>query len=212
MKIRTLSDLNDILDEEFAWRLKELADLKFIAQSSPSTKESSAIRAGLPLAYAHWEGFVKASAQYYLNFVLMQKIDLGKLQTCFIALSSRNLLNKFSESNRTFLYHELVTHLTSESVLMAPANYSTLINTRANLNSSVFTDISTSVGISPKSYETKFKFIDESLLKRRNEIAHGNYLDIDATSFRQIVDEVIGLLRLFKNDILNTASTKAYLK
>jgi hypothetical protein len=200
MKIRTVNDLSDRLDTEFSWRLKELADLKMVVKTTEKLKQSSMIRAGLPLTYAHWEGFVKSSAQFYLNFVLMQKHELKELSSCFLALSAQKLLNNFTYSNRTSLQLELVNHLT------------TIINTKANLNSAVFTDISLSIGIKVTQYETKFNFIDESLLKRRNEIAHGNYLDIDSTAFREIVDEVIGLMRQFKNDIMNNAVQKSYLR
>jgi hypothetical protein len=212
MKIRTVNDLSDRLDTEFSWRLKELADLKMVVKTTEKLKQSSMIRAGLPLTYAHWEGFVKSSAQFYLNFVLMQKHELKELSSCFLALSAQKLLNNFTYSNRTSLQLELVNHLTTNSSLSATANYSTIINTKANLNSAVFTDISLSIGIKVTQYETKFNFIDESLLKRRNEIAHGNYLDIDSTAFREIVDEVIGLMRQFKNDIMNNAVQKSYLR
>jgi hypothetical protein len=212
MKIRTVNDLSDRLDAEFSWRLKELADLKVLVKTTEKLKQSSMIRAGLPLTYAHWEGFVKSSAQFYLNFVLMQKHELKELSSCFLALSAQNLINKFTYSNKTSLQLDLVNHLTTNSSLSATANYSTTINTKANLNSSVFTDISLSIGIAIAPYETKFNFIDESLLKRRNEIAHGNYLDIDSTAFREIVDEVIGLMRQFKNDIMNSAIQKSYLR
>lgn len=212
MKIRTVNDLSDRLDTEFSWRLKELADLKLLVKSTEKLKRSSMIRAGLPLTYAHWEGFVKSSAQFYLNFVLIQKHDLKDLSLCFLALSAQKLLNSFTNSNRTSLQLDLVNHLTSNSSLSATASYSTAINTKANLNSSVFTDISLSIGIDLAPYETKFNFIDESLLKRRNEIAHGNYLDIDSTAFRDIVDEVIGLMRQFQNDIMNNAVQRSYLR
>ena len=212
MKIRIVNDLSDRLDAEFSWRLKELADIKVLVKTTEKLKQSSIIRAGLPLTYAHWEGFVKSSAQYYLNFVLMQKHELKELSSCFLALSAQKLLNNFTHANRTSLQLELVEHLTTNSSLSSIANYSTIINTKANLNSSVFTDISLSIGIDVGSYETKFNFIDESLLRRRNEIAHGNYLDIDATAFREIVDEVIGLIRQFKNDIMNSAIQKSYLR
>ncbi|RYY45747.1 MAG: hypothetical protein EOO06_15905 [Chitinophagaceae bacterium] len=212
MKIRTLNELSDRLDGEFAWRLKELADLKVLVRNAENLIQSSMVRAGLPLAYAHWEGFVKSSAQFYLNFVLMQKHDLKSLSSSFLALSAQKILNTFTQTNRTLLQLELVDHLTSSTSLNAVASYSTTINTKANLNSAVFTDISLMIGVDLTPYETKFKFIDESLLKRRNEIAHGNYLDIDAKAFREIVDEVIVLLRQFKNDLLNNASQRKYLK
>src|SRR5690606_28940430 len=107
MKLRTINDLSDQLDHEFSWRLKELADLKLLVRNTNNLKQLSIIRAGLPLTYAHWEGFIKAAAQLYLNFVLMQKHELHKLSSCFIALSAQKIINNFTHSNRTSLRLEL---------------------------------------------------------------------------------------------------------
>lgn len=211
-KTRTSSDFIDAIDEDFSWRLKELADLKLSVRSLDIARVKSFLRAGLPLAYAHWEGFVKSSAQQYLAFVLIQKRNLEELKPCFIALSAKRILNNFAEARKTELQFELISFLTSDQTMKAKASYSTDINTKSNLSSSVFEDIALSIALDPKPYETKFKFIDESLLKRRNHIAHGNYLDLDAESFRGVVDEVITLLRQFKTDISNMVVNKTYLK
>jgi len=55
-KIRTLSQLEDFLDREFSWRLKEIADLRFLARFSGRLRKNTMVRAGVPLLYAHWGG------------------------------------------------------------------------------------------------------------------------------------------------------------
>ena len=210
-KIRTLTALSEQLDSEFSWRLKELADYKFLLKEVNSSRHLSLIRAGVPLIYAHWEGFVKASAQYYLAFVLAQKAKVRELSPCFVAMSKRSLLYKYREENRSRVHNRLVEELMRSDHLEKVASFSASINTRSNLNSVVFTDISLSIGVPLSNYETRFKFIDESLLKRRNEIAHGAYLDIDSSTFIDIIDGVILLLRLFKTDIENAAALKKYM-
>jgi hypothetical protein len=209
---RTSTDFIGVIDGDFAWRLKELADLKMSVKGMDISRVKSFVRAGLPLAYAHWEGFVKSSAQYYLGFVLLQKRNLEELKPCFIALSARKILNSFAETRRTELQFQLVQFLTSDKTMKAKASYNIDINTKSNLSSSVFEDIALSINLDLTFYETKFKFIDESLLKRRNQIAHGNYLDLDAVSFRNLVEEVIILIRQFKTDISNMALNQSYLK
>ena len=47
-------------------------------------------------------------------------------------------------------------------------------------------------------------------MKRRNGIAHGEYLDLSGEDFRTLADEVIKLLRMYKTDIENLASSDAY--
>jgi hypothetical protein len=74
----------------------------------------------------------------------------------------------------------------------------------------VFENIASSIGIKIQPYESRFKLMDESLLSRRNKIAHGEYLDLDADSWRDLADEVISLMRDFKTDMENAASTSAF--
>ena len=49
MKIRTLSAFQDALDHEFAWRLKEIASLKFGVKQGGALAAPTIIRAGLAL-------------------------------------------------------------------------------------------------------------------------------------------------------------------
>src|SRR5690606_4913035 len=79
MKLRTASSAQDKIDEEFAWRLKEIADLKLQTSLSLGDRRKTIIRSGVPLLYAHWEGFVKASAQHFINFVSNQSIAYREL-------------------------------------------------------------------------------------------------------------------------------------
>jgi MAE_28990/MAE_18760-like HEPN len=58
-KLRTLSLLQDYLDGELAWRIKELADMKYSVKKAESDRKRTVIRASLALLYAHWEGFIK---------------------------------------------------------------------------------------------------------------------------------------------------------
>ena len=175
-------------------------------------KISGGIRAGVPLMYAHWEGFVKNTAQLYLNFVLTQKLKTKELNTCFVALSKRKLINDYKNSGRSAMHNRLVKELTEDEFLEKTVSFAISVNTKSNLNSTVFTDIANSIGINTLDFETRFNFIDESLLRRRNEIAHGNYLDIDRDSFIEIVDGVVHLLRLFKTQVENSASLEKYKK
>ena len=61
------------------------------------------------------------------------------------------------------------------------------------------------MGIDAKPYETKFNLIDSSLLKRRNCIAHGEYLELELNSYRLLADEVLALMRQLKTDIENSS-------
>lgn len=86
------------------------------------------------------------------------------------------------------------------------------IDTESNLKAHVFEQIAASIGINLNAYESRFNLIDESLVARRNRIAHGEYLDIDSNGWRTLADDVIALMRNFKTDIENAASLSRFLK
>ena len=67
MKLRTVENLIDFLNEDIAWRKKELSSLKNNILQANVKLRLTAIRAGVVLLYAHWEGFIKRSAEAYLN-------------------------------------------------------------------------------------------------------------------------------------------------
>ena len=84
------------------------------------------------------------------------------------------------------------------------------IRTESNLSSTVFENIAMSIGVAFAPYAPFANLIDKSLLDRRNRIAHGEYLEVDEAGYSALADEVIKLLRMYKTDIENLASTGAY--
>lgn len=211
MKIRSLSILQEVLDSGFAWRIKEISNLKIsVASKSLSLAQSTLIRAGIPLLYAHWEGFVKQSSQDYLEYVSSQRLKYGELSSCFVVFGAKKHLTSVVESRRAYINIAAVDFFRNCAEERADLTLSNAINTKSNLKSEVFIDIATSLGISFSPYSAYSNFIDESLLARRNAIAHGEYLDVDGDAFRKLADEVIHLLRMYKTDIQNLASTGAF--
>jgi len=165
-KIRILSQLEDFLDREFSWRLQEIADLRFFARSSARLRRNTIVRAGVPLLYAHWEGFVKNASLAYLNFVSNQRLRYDQLASCFIVFGLKKKLNQLSLSRRSHLNREIVDFLLAELSERAVLKMGDAIDTESNLSSSVFENIALSVGIDPEPFKTKYHLIDESLLER----------------------------------------------
>jgi hypothetical protein len=77
-KLRTISDIQNYLENEFGWRIQEISNLKNIISNTDSIEIRSLLRAGIPILYAHWEGFVKKSSEAYLNFVTNQGLSYNK--------------------------------------------------------------------------------------------------------------------------------------
>ncbi|WP_243286618.1 MAE_28990/MAE_18760 family HEPN-like nuclease [Geothrix terrae] len=212
MKPRTSSQLQDFLDQEFAWRLKEIANLKNVINGTGSLEKKTLIRASLALLYAHWEGFIKASSFAFLFFIEHQGLKYNELQSCFSVLGLKGKLNSLKSSKQMDQNKEILEFIINELDQPAKLKFDGAIRTESNLNSEIFENISISIGINPAPYQTKYHLIDESLLKRRNGIAHGDYIDISGSDYKNLADEVLQLLRNFKTDIENSIILNAYKK
>lgn len=202
-KIRTIDELQNKLDQEFSWRLVEISYLKSVLAKTPEKKKTALIRACVPILYAHWEGFVKQSAKFYLNYVSCQRLKYKELNDCFVAVGLMRELSAYGSKNGSL---SSVNFFRKKMNDVAVFPKDGVINTKSNLNSEVMNDILSMIGFDNKNYQTKNNFIDESLLARRNSIAHGEYVDLSFDSYEDISDTVISLLRQFKNDIENNAS------
>ncbi len=209
-RLRTITDFQDAIDAEHAWRLKELANYVLTIRTKESPARRVLVRAGVPLVYAHWEGFVKCASLTYLKYVGDQRLRYADLSPCFVVFGVKRHLGHLVSSKKSRLNIQAVEFFTESMNERANLVLAKAVNTESNLSSSVFEDIALSLGIDSEPYRTKFNLIDESLLNRRNRIAHGEFLDIEADEFRTLTDQVIGLMRCYKNDILNAASSSAY--
>jgi hypothetical protein len=80
-----------------------------------------------------------------------------------------------------------------------------------NLNTDSLIDIMGYLSLPTADFELKRQFIDESLIARRNRIAHGSYLDVAEEDLINLVSETVSLLRMFKNAVENAVVTDAHL-
>jgi hypothetical protein len=208
-KLRTLALLQDALDEDMGWRIKEISDLR-IATKKQTESARTFVRAGVALVYAHWEGFIKTASENYLNYVNNQGHTYRDLKTCFGVFGLKGRLALLGHSRQTKQNVEALNFILAEMDKPAKVDMASAIDTEANLNSKVFANIANSLDISITPYETKFNLIDESLLKRRNRVAHGEYLDLQPTEFYVLSDEVLQMMRSYKTDIQNAATSKSY--
>ncbi|WP_229273503.1 MAE_28990/MAE_18760 family HEPN-like nuclease [Burkholderia pseudomallei] len=205
-----MNQLQEFLDQGFSWRLKEIADLKIVVRGSSSLSQATIIRAGVPLVYAHWEGFVKQASQDYLRYVTGQRLSYQELASCFVVFGAKKHLSGIVESRKSAINIAAVDFFRNKLNERADLALSNSIDAKSNLNYEVFQNIAVSIGISTAPYDAYCNLIDESLLKRRNGIAHGEYLDLSGDDFRALADEVIKLLRMYKTDIEILASNSAY--
>lgn len=208
-KIRTVTQLQEALDTEMGWRIKEISAFK-IATKTDTSNRKAFVRAGVALVYAHWEGFIKTASESYLNFVGNQGHVYRDLKTCFAVFGLKGKLALLGNSRKSKTNIEALDFIMGELKNPARMNMASAIDTESNLTSKVFANIAMSLDISTTEYETKFNLIDESLVNRRNKVAHGDYLDLGAEDFLTLADDVLGMMRNYKTDLENAASLATY--
>lgn len=208
-KIRTLDQLQEALDTEMGWRIKEISAVKLATKTEDESRKVF-VRAGVAIVYAHWEGFIKAASEAYLNYVGNQGHAYRDLKSCFAVLGLKGKLALLTHSRQAKPKIDAFDFVLGELDEPARISMSSAVDTESNLTSKVFANIATALDIETGSYETKFHLIDESLVRRRNKIAHGEYLDLGADDFRTLADEVLQMMRNYKTDLENAASMKSY--
>jgi hypothetical protein len=208
---RTLSLFCEILDNDYAWRIKELSNYRNAIPREKSIAQNSLLRAGITLLYAHWEGLVRNAANQYYKFLSYQNHNTGDFQSPLIALLISGEANQLIESKKlakkVFVFDKILKELD------APAQFTNSPPIRtSNLNFDIFVDVCSLLCIDSKEFETKNEFIDKILIDRRNTIAHGKYLDLNYEDFNEVYRSVINLLRRFKDLVSNSAALKKYLR
>lgn len=213
MKIHTVENLLDCIDDEMAWRRKELTSIKSSISTARSFAKNTAIRAGVALLYSHWEGAVKNIATYYLEFVSRKKLLYSELRPCFLALTIKKEVSLIEQSNKNTIHSHIVSEVLSKQAERSCIPFEGVIKTNSNLNSTVLAEIMSSIGLSTKAYESSYNFIDEVLLAKRNCIAHGErleILDLDEERYYEMQDKILTLLDMFRTDIINAATLEQY--
>jgi RiboL-PSP-HEPN len=87
-----------------------------------------------------------------------------------------------------------------------------VITTASNLSSIVLCEITCVLGLDYSFYKTREIIIDEQLLKRRNAIAHGEYLSLDLDEYRNLRRQILTMMEYFRNQVENNAAQKLYLR
>jgi MAE_28990/MAE_18760-like HEPN len=220
IRIRTLEQLSDSLAADLVWRKKELAVLKSLIESATmsSSQEKTLLRCGITILYAHWEGFIKNSASDYLEFISMRRLKYNELSSNFVALAFKSKLKQAHETNKATIFTEAVDFIRLQLDERSSVPYKDIIQTGSNLSSSIFKEIVCILGLDYSFYETKQILIDEKLLAKRNNIAHGEYLQLDKQEYLELHSQIVGSPQLqitgimdhFRTQIENCAICESY--
>lgn len=214
MKIRSLDELDTFLDEELSWRKKELTTLMNNFASSKEKQKDHYLRVAIFIIYAHWEGFIKKAAEAYLEYVSNQKIKFNLLNSNFLALALENHLENGFSINSIYHKKNIVDFVLDELGNHHFVYKKGQINTQSNLNFEVLEKICTILGVDKTMMNLDIVWLDDRLLKYRNEIAHGERLMKEKIPFKleDLKIKIQNSLDIFKNIVSNAACQKSYLK
>ncbi|MDP8238289.1 MAG: MAE_28990/MAE_18760 family HEPN-like nuclease [Candidatus Hatepunaea meridiana] len=214
MKRISINKFSELIDNDISWRKKELSFLKTTVEKYKDNqfKEKTFIRSSYPIIYAHWEGFIKNASIYYLKYVASQNLKYSDISIELLSLALKSKLNEVVDSNRTQVFLKTTDFILNKLDYRCKIPFDIFIDTESNLNSSVLKNITMNVGIVFSDFETRANWIDLSLLKNRNKIAHGEDYEIKYEYFLDDLEMTRDLLELYRNLIENAACNKAYLR
>lgn len=212
MKIKTVEKLQDHLDRDLARRKKELINLKLLAFQSQDTMYC---RIGLVMLSAHFEGFIRIVANYYVLFVAGQQLLLKEINTNFAALFFRRIIEQDKESTKISSYmrklEKIIEDYSAEKFYVTYTSNSPIIKTDSNPSSAVFKEILISIGLSYSPYETKKNFIDRDLLSNRHAIVHGAFTEVSLDDFCTTFNVIFEIMENFKNQVIQAALTQSFI-
>lgn len=207
----TEANFSEQIIEDRNWRIKEISDLKAAIRRGDAGLQRVLLRALIAICYAHWEGYVRFSAKKYLEHVALRKFQYSELNGQFFRNYFLPRLAAFSTSKANIAERcGLVDEVLSCSGHRFSRVNDDLINTKANLNFEVFSDICLVCGVPAETFADKSTFIDVVLLKRRNAIAHGENTLVELADLDEITSDTIGLMRAFGDALENYVVLQSY--
>jgi hypothetical protein len=210
-KPRTALHLVAMLDRELSWRRVDLLFALRLVQHAKGTDIDPAIRAAVPLLYAHWEGFVKRAACLYGDYLSSQRLRFKDVQFSLSGLRAHSYVSTMADiKKRIFTTSELLESIQNIENERLSVSVSSHIDRLGNLSHEMLLQIVQFFSLPAANYIVYKPLIDDALLSHRNKIAHGEYLEIDVGRYKDMHREVVAVIELFKSDVEDAASKKTY--
>ena len=209
MKIRSLSEFNDTLDESKAWRKKDILELKLQIEKQP--KSGILAKSAIVIAYSHWEGYVRDSITAIIEYINAKKVRYNDIRIEIIVFQFLYELKHHMIHTNIDNIIELIRRInTSKRIFI---NSKTHIRKIKMLTWNEYKKIMQLLGLDIKSLETKQKFIDERLISTRNRIAHGEYENaVDHSLAIETLKLVIEIIEQHHAQVTEYISKKQYRK
>jgi hypothetical protein len=178
--------------------------------SSEPLRSRVLIRSAVALLYAHWEGFVKKSSSYYLEYVASHRLPYKKLSANFVGLTVKAKVLQLADNQKMSAGNAIAQLFCFSMDQQSNVPYKKVVDTRSNLSSKVLVDILEALGLDEGQFSTRLHYIDSNLVNPRNNIAHGESLDISVDEYITLHDAVLALIETFRNEIENASVLRSF--
>lgn len=214
MKVRSLDELQDKLQEDLAWRRREFTTLKLMVSESRKHQKDVLLRSSIALLYSHWEGHIKHCALVYICYLKQLAPKYKNMQDNFFQLSLGNKFNQGFSIKKFQSQKEIFDYISNGLEENFDVNEAVVIDTESNLKYAVIYNILSQLGLDTSVFELKENFIDSKLLKCRNSIAHGDKVGEHELleTYKELEAELLEMITTFQNLVINSAENKSYLK
>lgn len=200
----TDADFSTQITDDRAWRLKEISDLKTAINRADGNLQRVLLRGLVTICYAHFEGYVRFAARKYLEYVALRKFKYSDIDRQFVRNYFLPRLATLSTSKTSIVERcALVDEILNSSDLRFSRVNDELVNTKANLNFSVFSDICLVCSVAKATFADKATFVDVFLLKRRNGIAHGEDTFVGVDDLDELTSGTVEMMRAFGDALEN---------
>lgn len=216
--MEALVEFQDAVQRELAWRKREISAIR--TQSFQAEEAANHVfRGGQVLLCAHSEGFLKSTTGLYIEHVFAQDVRVRDLTPQFIAIAYFGAVRKVagakfpgSEEHHLALAARILA--TFDRRVTAPA---WKVDTEGNPTSEVVERILKSIGVDPHlgmdaaGWATTRVFINEHLVRDRNHVAHGEWLQPSRQSMLERAQRLLELLDQLASQVFLLAETRPYL-
>ena len=173
------------------------------------------VRAGIALLCAHFEGFIRLAANFYVVYVSYKGINNKDVQNSFIALKLKYKFREFSKTEKSSVHKTIfdkLDEIQEETFFIRYSEDDRIIKTDSNPSSEVVAEIMKSISLDFSPFESKKNYIDFNLLKNRHQIVHGEKTSLSKQDFMDTFEIILEIIEEFKNTILMAAENELYLK
>lgn len=204
-------DLSNQLEQDSNWRLREISDIKAAIRNADQVSRPTLLRAYVVLLYAHWEGHIRLCTSKYFEHIALRKLPYTKLERQFYINSFHVRLDSFfrskgSVTEKNKFMESILSSQNGRFQRLEPK----LIDTQSNLNSEVLSGLCEVCGIPFSHFENDTTFIDIIILKRRNQVAHGEESFVKEDEIDELANRTIAIMRLYRNLLDNKVQLQLY--